>query len=140
MEKREYTVSDTAWGAVLAGLVLVVWAFSAIVLGGCVPPSEQGQGIELRSGAIKGHVVLQSGDTITRVDLGTMIAASDDGAPVRVLAASVSLDADLGAAQVGVDVDKLDGSPHVVTLRWGSFSYRLEVGETKDESEPPLIE
>ena len=132
MEQREYTVSDRAWGAVLAGLLLVVWAFSAIILSGCVPPSEQGEGIELRSGAIKGYVVLQSGDTITRVDLGTMIAASDDGAPVRVLAASVSLDADLGSAQVGVDVDKADGAPHVVTLRWGNFSYRLEVGETNE--------
>lgn len=139
MEKREYTVSDRAWGAILAGLLLVVWAFSALVMGGCVPPSQQGEGIELRSGAVKGFVVLQSGDTITRVDLGAMVAASDDGADVRVLAASVSLDADLGTAQVGVDVDKAEGAPHVITLRWGSFSYRLEVG-TPEDPDPPLIE
>ena len=86
--------------------------------------------IELRSASVEGYVILESGGTVTRVDLGTGVVLSDSEVPTRLVAASLHVDADIGAAQVGVDVDRAEGGPHVIVIRWGAMHWRFEIGET----------
>jgi len=111
--------------SVIAGVLTSLFLILFVL--GCqtAPP------VELRSASVSGYVLIESGGVITRVDLGTGVVMSDSDVPTRLVAAALHVDADLGSAQVGVDVERADGGPHVVIIRWGLMSWRFELGETR---------
>jgi len=116
--------SERGVAAIAAVLVILLWIGAAWALGGCqsAPPTE------LRSASVRGYVLIESGGTMTRVDLGTGLALNDADVPTRLVAAALYVDADIGSAQVGVDVERADGGPHVVVIRWGALHWRFQVG------------
>jgi len=109
--------------SVIAGVLTSLFLIFFVL--GCqtAPP------VELRSASVSGYVLIESGGVITRVDLGTGVVMSDSDVPTRLVAAALHVDADIGAAQVGVDVERADGGPHVIVIRWGAMSWRFELGD-----------
>jgi hypothetical protein len=122
---REIQVSERGVAGMAAVLVLLLWVVASMAMTGCqtAPP------VELRSASVSGYVLIESGGVITRVDLGTGVVMSDSDVPTRLVAAALHVDADIGAAQVGVDVERADGGPHVIVIRWGAMSWRFELGD-----------